>query len=1112
MILSRAGADRLGLEEKRRLLEGLLTGQESGVDAFPLSFSQQGVWLLEQVGGCGAAYHVPWLVRLRGRLDARALADALAEVVRRHDALRTRFAAMGGEPVQVVGAAAPVPLPVLDLASLPAGERARAADAAAAGEARRPFDLERGPLLRSRLVRLADEEHLLLLTLHHLVFDGTSARVLFGEVAALYGAFARGESSPLPEPLLRYVDYVLWQREALGPAVLDRQAAYWKQRLERAPGELELPADRPRPAVRSPRGSRHRFRLEEPLVARLRELAGAEGCTLYMVLLGAFQALLRRYTGREDLLVGSPVAGRSRREFEGLIGFFAGTLVLRTDLSGDPTFRRLLARVRATTLGAHSHPDLPFEQLVEVVGADRSLARNPLFQVAFVMLGAPLDEGTAAAGLAMEPEVGDAGAAKWDLTLFAQDGGRGVAAWIEYSTDLFDAARIVAMARHYALLLERIAADPDTRLSGLALLSAGEVRRLVHEWNPPPPPLPARCVHELFAEQAGRTPDAVALVHGSGEMSYAELHRRSDRLAGFLAARGAAPGTRVGVCLERSAEMVVALLAILKAGGAYVPMDPGYPPARLAFMLADADVPLLLTDEGLLDRFPEFAGAVVCVDRGLEAAAAGSAEAPPARVTPEHLAYVIYTSGSAGEPKGTEVPHRAIPGFFRGVDYVRFDRGTVVLQHSSTSWDALTLELWPALLTGGRCVLYPGDRSEPETLREQVRAHGVNTLWLTAAYFNLVVDTCPEALEGVSQVMTGGEAVSPEHVRRALARHPGLRLVNGYGPSECTVFATCHPLPRDFAAPVVPIGTPVGDRRVYLLDLDLDPVPAGVPGEVFVGGPAVARGYLNRPELTAERFVPDPFSPEAGARLYRSGDRARRRADGLLEFAGRLDFQVKVRGFRVEPGEVEAALAAHPGVREAAVVPHRTAAGEVRLAGYVTAGGGIPLSGGEVRRRLREQLPEHMVPASVTVLREMPLTPHGKLDRHALPAPEAPEADGAGGEPPRTPTEAFLAGLWAREMGVERVGVHDDFFALGGHSLMAARLMSRVHETYGTPLPLRTLFEHPTVAGLAEAVVGAERTPGEADEVSALADLVAGLSPQELEAALANDPAGEVTP
>ncbi|HEX8276243.1 MAG TPA: amino acid adenylation domain-containing protein [Longimicrobiaceae bacterium] len=1062
--------------------------------ALPPSFAQERLWFLHRMEPDSAVYNIPAAVRLRGALDAAALERALGEVVRRHESLRTIFAERGGAPVQVVAPFAGFALPVEDLSSAGDAEHEAEVRRRAAEDAARPFDLAAGPLFRAGLLRLADDEHVLLLCMHHVVSDGWSLGVLFRELSELYAAFAGGAESPLAELPVQPADFAAWQREQLRGEALERQLAYWRERLADAPALLELPTDRPRPAAQSDRGAREPVRLPGALVERLHAVARAEGATLYMTLLAAWQVLLSKYAGTDDVVVGSPIAGRTRGETEGLIGFFVNTLVLRVDLSGDPSFRDVLRRVREATLGAYEHQDVPFERLVEELQPERSLSHSPLFQVLFALQNTG-DEAARLGAVEMEGlETGDA-AAKFDLSLVLGEEDGGVSGTASYRAELWEPATVRRMLGHFRAVLEALAADPDRRLSAVEL-PAGDERRLLEAWSRSgDAPAPAdRCVHELFAEQAERTPDALALVAGAETLTYSQLHARSDALARVLAARGVGPDARVGICVERGPGLVVGLLGILKAGGAYVPLDPQYPAERLAFMLADAGARVLLTEDALRGRFPAFAGEVVALDTphppapsptrgegehdGAEdgaAVALHAARAPdePCTLSSDHLAYVIYTSGSTGLPKGTEVPHRAIPGFFRGVRYARFDGTTVLLQHSSVSWDALTLELWPALLSGGTCVLYPGHASEPGELGEQVRRHGVNTLWLTAAYFNLVVDTCPEILAGVAQVMTGGEAVSAPHARRALELYPELRLVNGYGPSECTVFATCHPVPAGFAGASLPVGRPVGDRRVHLLDRHLGAVPLGAAGEVCIGGPAVARGYLGRPALTAERFVPDPFG-EPGARLYRSGDRARWGADGTLEFVGRVDFQVKIRGFRVEPGEVEAALAAHPAVREAAVVVHEPAPGDRRLVGYVTAADGANADPAELRAWLGGRMPEYMVPAAVAVLETLPLTPHGKLDRRALPAPEYAAA-GERYVAPRTPAEEVVAGIWAEVLGVERVGTADGFFDLGGHSLLATRVVSRVREALGVELPLRALFEAPTVAELAGRVEALRR-------------------------------------
>ncbi|HST63036.1 MAG TPA: amino acid adenylation domain-containing protein, partial [Longimicrobium sp.] len=604
------------------------------------------------------------------------------------------------------------------------------------------------------------------------------------------------------------------------------------------------------------------------------------------------------------------------------------------------------------------------------------------------------------------------------------------------------------------------------RLSEVSLLRGAERAQVLEAWNATTAELPQACVHELFAEQAARTPGATAIVFGEASLSYAELDRASNQLAHVLRQHGVRPDTRVGVCLERSLEMVVALLAVLKAGGAYAMLDPQLPPARLALLLEDLAAPVVLSRAALRDRLPGGLD-VLCVDAERERIAREPDTAPAVEVTPEHLCYVIYTSGSTGLPKGTEVPHRAIPGFFRDAEYARFDAEQTLLQHSSTSWDALTLELWPALLTGGRCVLYAGQSLDPEELAREVERHGVTTLWLTAALFNLIVDTRPELLDAVRQVMTGGEAVSVPHLRRARERNPRLRLVNGYGPSECTVFTSCHVVGGEVAeGEVLPIGRPVGDRRVYVLDAWGEPVPVGVPGELHVGGVAVARGYLGQAELTAEKFVPDPFSADAGARLYASGDRVRWLPTGELEFVGRVDAQVKIRGFRIELGEVEAVLASVPSVRESAVVVREDAPGQKRLVAYFVARQGADVSAGELRAQLSARLPEYLVPSAFVMLESLPLTPNGKLDRRALPAPEYGSGEGRY-VAPHTPTEEVLAGIWAEVLGTERVGAEDGFFELGGHSLLATQVVSRARQAFGVEVPLRALFEAPTVAGLA---------------------------------------------
>jgi amino acid adenylation domain-containing protein len=1070
----------LSLEQRallaREMEEACLDAGEVGI--FPrdpssgpaaLSYAQQRLWFMDRMEPGSPLYNMPAAWRLRGALDHDALQAALSGVAARHESLRTVFGVADGEPVQVVLPAAPFVLPCTDLSALSEDERQAQADARVRAAAQAPFDLERGPLFRAELVRLADDEHLLLVCMHHIVSDGWSLGVLFGEVASLYGAALRGEPCALARLPIQYADFAAWQREHLAGARLDQQVGWWREHLAGAPALLELPTDHPRPAVRSHRGGLHHFTLPAPLAEELNALARREGATLYMVLLAAFQVLLGRYSGGDDVVVGSPVAGRTRPELEGLIGFFINTIAVRGDLSGDPSFRELLRRVREATLGAFAHQDVPFEKLVEEIAPERSLSYNPLFQSFFVLQNGSRD-GLRLPGLEAESVHVEGLTAKFDLLLAMWEGAEGVGGVIEYAADLFGPATVERMADHFRALLGALARNPERRLSALPLVDEVERGRLLAEWSVSgdAPPAP-RTVHAAVEAIVASRPDAGALAWGSERLTYGELNARANRLARHLRRCGVAAETRVGVLLDRTLELPVALLAVLKAGGTYVPLDPAFPPERLAYILGDAEASLLLTREGLRSRV-EVALDVVSVDGDAARIADEDGSDLASLVGPEHLAYVIYTSGSTGEPKGSMVPHRAIPGYAGSYLDLPADAGPETwLHYASLSWDVPTLEIWTALLRGARCVLFDAGEEggiSVEALGREIARQGVTTLWMTSSLLNAVLDGTPEILQPLSVLLAGGEALSPAHVRRAIERFPALRLVNGYGPSECTVFSTCRVLSADLPAGPVPIGRPVGDRRVYVLDAAMEPSPAGVPGELFVGGPAVARGYLGRARLTAEKFVPDAFSAEPGARLYRTGDRVRWLGSGELEYVGRMDQQVKVRGFRIEPGEIEAALLGHPGVREATAGVHVDAAGEKRLVAWFVPEGEAPVAA-ELRDALRANLPEYMVPSAFVALESMPLTRNGKVNRAALPAPHGAEEEEY--VAPRTPAEAEIAAVWAEVLGVERVGVTDDFFALGGHSLRATRVVARLRQQLGIEVPVRLVFESPTVEGMARA-------------------------------------------
>jgi amino acid adenylation domain-containing protein len=1060
MTVPPESAGTLSRSEKQEQLRKILLEKIGRTRTAPTSFAQERLWLIDRLEPGSAVYNIPVAWRLGGALDEAALERALGEIVRRHAALRTVFAEVDGSPVQVIAPFGGFALPVEDLSGLGEADRAAAAARRAGEEARRPFDLSAGPLFRASLLRLGSEEHVLLLSVHHIVSDGWSMGVLYGELSALYAAYREGRTSPLPELPVQYADYALWQREHLRDCVMEGKLAYWRERLSGAPELLELPTDRPRPPVQTFRGAHARIELPGGLLEGLQALGRSEGATLHMTLLAAFQVLLSRYSGSEDIVVGSPSAGRTRKEVEETIGFFVNTLVLRTDLSGDPSFREVLRRAREVTLGAHEHQEVPFERLVAELQPERSLSHTPLVQVMFALQNA-VDRGVALPGLEVSEVGAELASAKFDLFLTARATGEGLRIGLTYGTDLFERGTVDRMLGHLARVLEQVAADADVRLSRLELLGDAERARLLALGEGAAPGFPRATVDALFAQAAAAAPGAVALAWNGARMTYAELDDRANRLAHHLRRAGVAAGTRVGVCLERGPEMVVATLAALKAGGAYVPLDAAYPAERLASMLADTAAPVLVTESRLADRLPPHAGRIVRMDTDAAAIAAEPADAPAAGTDPEAAAYVMYTSGSTGRPKGVEVPHRAIVRLVSGQDYVSIDPSDVFLQLAPASFDAATLELWGPLLNGARLAIHPAVHPSVESIGRALAEHGVTVLWLTAGLFHLVVEERIEILRGVRQLLAGGDVLSVPHVRRVLAELPETALINGYGPTENTTFTCCH---RIGAAPPagagIPVGRPIANTYVRVLDAGMQPAPVGVPGELYAGGAGLALGYLNQPELTAEKFVADPFA--AGARLYRTGDRVRWRADGTVEFLGRVDTQVKIRGFRVEPGEVEAVLRACPGVREAAVVVREDTPGDRRLVAYVA--GEVAVD--EVCEHLRGRLPEHMLPGAIVRLDGLPLTANGKVDRKALPAPELASAEERY-VAPRTPVEEVLAGIWAEVLRLERVGVEESFFGLGGHSLLATRVLSRIRAVFSVELPLRALFEGPTVAELA---------------------------------------------
>jgi amino acid adenylation domain-containing protein/non-ribosomal peptide synthase protein (TIGR01720 family) len=1083
--------DLVNLTPQRRRLLDLWLRQEAAAaatsaaiprrtrdDCLPLSFAQQQLWILDQLDPGNAAYTMDSAVRLSGWLKVGALERTLNEIIRRHEVLRTHFESLKGRPVQVVTPAAFIHLPLIDLSALIDTERQSLLQQLRDAETLRPFDLEDGPLLRATLLRLDPTHHVLLFTMHHIISDAWSMGLLVREVATLYTAFLTSEASPLPELPIQYADYAVWQREWFSREVLDEQLQYWRAQLVDAPAELALPVDRRRPALATHRGARFDLKLSEALTAALRELSQRAGVTLFMTLLAGWAQLLGRHAAVAEVMVGTPIAGRTRAEVEELIGFFVNTLVMRVRWQWQWTVEELLKAVREVCLGAYSHQEMPFEKLVEELQPERSLSRTPLFQVAFVLQNAPM-ETLELPGLELGQMPARRDKALFDLNLTLQETDRGLGGYLIYDAELFDETTIERMLEHWQILLQGMAGGAGRVVAALPMMSEAELQQLLVNWNETQSAYPRdACIHQLFELQVAATPDAIALVFEDQQVTYTELNRRANQLAHHLQSLGVGLEVPVGISLERSVEMVVGMLAILKAGGVYVPLDASYPIARLLWMLEDAGVSVLLTDEQLLDLLPVSALITVCLDTEWELVAQHSQENPVSRTRADSLAYLIYTSGSTGEPKGAAVSHRAINRLVVNTDYVRLNSSDVVAQVSNSSFDAITFELWGALLNGARLVILNKDLAlSPHELSAQLVRHRITTMFLTTALFNQMARAIPTAFNGMRQLLTGGERVEPKCMEEVL-RQGGLeRLLHVYGPTETTTFASWYEVKKIVPdAVTIPIGRPIANTEFFVLDTKMRPVAVGVPGELYIGGDGVARGYWQRAELTAERFVPNQWSHEGGQRLYRTGDQVRYLADGNIEFLGRLDHQVKLRGFRIELGEIEAALLSHSSLREAAVVMREDALNDKRIVAYVVCEGETRIPPDKLRSFLREKLPEYMLPSSFEYLEELPLTPNGKVDRRSLPIPDQTRPEVGEYIAPRTPTEEILVSLWSRLFGVKRIGVSDNFFELGGHSLLATQMISWVRESFMVEIPLATLFEQPTIASFATRVESALKT------------------------------------
>jgi len=1034
----------------------------AGLEQIPLSFGQEQLWFIDQLAPGLPTYNIAGALRFNGALDTGALTRAIDALVERHEVLRTRVVNMAGRPCQVIDP--PVcggGMDVVDLTGLEPQARQAEFDRISAQEAHRPFVLDQSPLFRTRIVRMTETACSLLIVVHHIVFDGWSFNVLAKELLALYEAEVTGGASALPELAIQFADYALWERERLQGDMLTELVNYWQETLAGAPS-LQMPTDRPRPVVQTYDGGLETITMGGALLEQLKAISRSEGTTLFVTLMAAFQVLLHRFSRQDDIVVGTVSANRSRTELAPLIGYLVNTLAVRSDLSGDPTFLELLERVRTATLGAYSHQDLPFAKLVDVLRVHRDPSRHPIFQVGF-NLAESYDDVLSAVGLTVTQESLPSTAAKFDLLLSAVERKNSLSIDASYASALFDDATVRRLLGHLRVLLEGIVADPKRPLSQLPVMSEADRRREIVEWNDTATPYPSWCLHENFEAQVEATPDCLAVELDGKGLTYAQLNARANQLARRLRELGAGPEVLIGVCMQRSVERIVALLGILKAGSGYVPLDPEYPVDRLAFMLEDAHLPVVVTDELSQPAVPSATEHVVSLTRDRAALSQMDSSNLGQLVAPTNVAYVIYTSGSTGRPKGVVIEHRQAVNFATGeIEHWPLGHGDRVLQFASLNFDVSVLDIFGALLSGATLVLGNSETLlSPPRLAELIRSKRITFMCLPPAVLNLLAD---EQFPDLRVVIAGGEAFSSALVRSWM--RPGLRFINGYGPTEATVGATMLEC-KDNGIDPPPIGRPLPNYTAYVLDSRLEPVPIGVAGELHLGGAGVARGYLNRPELTEERFITDPFSGVPGAQLYKTGDVARRMADGNIQFLGRFDDQVKIRGLRVELGEIEASLAQHPAVLQAAVVVREDRTGQKQLVGYTRIDPDCPVpTSADLRLHLADRLPGYMVPPHVLVLDAFPLNANGKVDRSKLPAPNGVE-NLQDYLPPRTIIEAVLVDTFGELLNLDRIGINDSFFDLGGNSLQAMQLITGLRKDLAVDTDVTAIFLAPTAAQLA---------------------------------------------
>lgn len=1076
---------------QRALLEKRLRGEvdsqlkviprRSQTSPAPLSFAQQRLWFLHQLDPDNSYYSELACVQLLGTLNIDALEKSFNEIVQRHEALRTTFTMVAEQAVQVIHSAVTVKLPVVELHLIPEIEKQAQIQQLTTEIAQTPFDLVTAPLLRAMLLQVDAQEYLLLFTIHHIAVDGWSIGLLIRELAVLYEAFSTGTTSPLAELPIQYADFAIWQRQWLQGDVQKTQLDYWKQQLAGA-ATLALPTDRPRPPVQSFRGAVTSFELSASLTDMLKKLSNQQGVTVFMILLAAFQTLLYRYTGQEDICVGSPIANRNQNEIQELIGFFANTLVLRTHLAGNPSFLELLHRVREVCIGAYAHADIPFEQIVEELQPDRNLSHMPLFQVMFAWQEDTENE-LALPGLTLNWLPVHSQSAKFDLTLHIVDAKAELRGLLEYKTDLFDAATINRIVEHFQTLLQGIVTNPQVRLSDLPILTADELNQF-RKWNHTQTAYPPQqCIHQLFETQVQRTPDAVAVVFAEEQLTYQELNIRANQLAHHLQQLGVKQEVLVGICVERSLNMVIGLLAILKAGGAYVPLDPNYPQERLAFILEDTQALVLLTQASLMAEMPPHKAQVISLDTDWHLIAQQSPENLSSQLTPDNLAYIIYTSGSTGRPKGVMIKHSSTVAMLDWADktYTIAERKGV-LASTSICFDLSVFEVFVPLCCGGQVILIENALYLP-TLPPALRVTLINTVPSIIAQL-LRNNAIPASVQTVN---VAGEALHNQLVQQLYSQDHIQQVFNLYGPSEDTTYSTAALIHKN-SSNTPPIGYPIHNTQTYLLDHNLQPVPVGVPGMLYVGGAGLACGYLNKPELTAEKFIPNPYAIAPGERLYQTGDLARYLPNGELEYIGRIDYQVKVRGFRIELGEIEALILEHAAVEAAVVTVNSSAIDSQQIVAYVVPHPQQTLTITELHSFLASKLPNYMVPTAFVILEALPLTPNGKIDRKALKAPDTAKSENKELVAPRNYLEAKLIEIWSDVLGVKQVGIFDNFFELGGDSILAIVVITRANQA-NLKLTVKQLFQHQTIADLASVAVTTKVTQAEQGLITGLVAL-----------------------